>query len=145
MSDYIKGANKELYGLQLNKSYNGMSFTSAAKEVYKSSSIMLIAAQDSSGNVVMNPGSKYEISDSSVFFCIANDEDSLDEIRRDKGLVFDVACLASCFLFFSFFLGLALPACQKALWCWQADSGLTERVWTSNMLTWTEDPQDECG
>ena len=130
MSDYIKGANKELYGLQLNKSYNGMSFTSAAKEVYKSSSIMLIAAQDSSGNVVMNPGSKYKISDSSVFFCIANDEDSLDEIRRDKGLVFDVACLASCFLFFSFFLGLALPACQKALWCWQADSGLTERVWT---------------
>ena len=91
---------------------------------------MLTAAQDSSGNVVMNPGSKYEISDSSVFFCIAKDEDSLDEIRRDKGLVFDVACLASCFLFFSFFLGLALPACQKALWCWQADSGLTERVWT---------------
>ena len=109
MSDYIKGANKELYGLQLNKSYNGMSFTSAAKEVYKSSSIMLIAAQDSSGNVVMNPGSKYEISDSSVFFCIANDEDSLDEIRRDKGLVFDVACLASCFLFL--LLSWSCPPC----------------------------------
>lgn len=109
MSDYIKGANKELYGLQLNKSYNGMSFTSAAKEVYKSSSIMLIAAQDSSGNVVMNPGSKYKISDSSVFFCIANDEDSLDEIRRDKGLVFDVACLASCFLFL--LLSWSCPPC----------------------------------
>ena len=110
MSDYIKGANKELYGLQLNKSYNGMSFTSAAKEVYKSSSIMLIAAQDSSGNVVMNPGSKYKISDSSVFFCIANDEDSLDEIRRDKGLVFDVACLASCFLFL--LLSWSCPPCH---------------------------------
>ena len=35
--------------------------------------------------MVMNPGSKYTIQDNSVFFCIANDEDSLDAIRREEG------------------------------------------------------------
>ena len=85
MNEYIKGANKELYGLQLNRSYNGWTFTKAAFNIYTDSGVMLIAAQDESGSVVMNPGSKFTIQDNSVFFCIANDEDSLDAIRREEG------------------------------------------------------------
>jgi len=50
---------------------------------------MLIAAQDHNAIVVMNPGSKYIVAETSVFFCIADDEDSLDQsgIRRDEGRV----------------------------------------------------------
>jgi len=89
--EYAKGANKELYGLQLNQSFNGMDFTKAAYDVYDSSGVMLIAAQDDNGMVVMNPGSKYTLRDNSVLFCIANDEDSLDAVRRDAGRVWLVA------------------------------------------------------
>jgi hypothetical protein len=85
LSEYVKGANKELYGLQLNKSYNGWTFTKAAFDIYTEYGVMLIAAQDENGVVVMNPGSKYTVKDNSVFFCIANDEDSIDLIRRELG------------------------------------------------------------
>jgi len=86
LSEYIKGANKELYGLQLNTSYNGSTFTKAAFDIYTEHGVMLIAAQDDeNGTVVMNPGSKYTVKENSVFFCIANDEDSIDLIRRELG------------------------------------------------------------
>ena len=44
-----------------------------------------VRKQDENGTVVMNPGCKYIINDNSVFFCIADNEDQLDEIRREAG------------------------------------------------------------
>jgi len=46
---HTQGANKELYGLQLNQSHNGNNFSKAAYDVYNSSGVMLIAAQDENG------------------------------------------------------------------------------------------------
>ena len=50
---HTQGANKELYGLQLNQSYNGNNFSKAAYDVYNSSGVMLIAAQDENGTGVL--------------------------------------------------------------------------------------------
>eukprot|EP00960_Hanusia_phi_P050325 760149-Hanusia_phi.AAC.3 len=85
LEEYMDGASKELYGLQLQESYTGKDFCQTAREVYEACGVMLIAAQDEDGQVVMNPGSQFIVQDSTVFFCIANDEDSLESIRRHEG------------------------------------------------------------
>ncbi|EKX32213.1 hypothetical protein GUITHDRAFT_148767 [Guillardia theta CCMP2712] len=85
LEEYMDGASKELYGLQLRESYTGKDFCQTAREVYEDCGVMLIAAQDRDGQVVMNPGSRFIVQDSTVFFCIANDEDSLESIRRHEG------------------------------------------------------------
>jgi hypothetical protein len=85
LEEYIDGGNKELYGLQLALKYSGMDFSHAAREIYVSTGVMLIACQDETGEVVMNPGKSFIIKDWTVFFCIAEDEDALTSVRRYEG------------------------------------------------------------
>lgn len=85
LEEYIDGANKELYGLQLKSLYHHKTFTQAAKDVYNDCGVMLIACQDDSGSVVMNPGNQFIIKPTTVFFCIADDEDALVSVRSGEG------------------------------------------------------------
>ena len=86
MSEYLSGANKELYGLQLPNRFNKMTFSKAALAVYQTWGVMLIAAQnEEDGRILLNPGSNYVLHDWSVLFCVASDEDTLDLVRREKG------------------------------------------------------------
>lgn len=86
--EYLEGANKELYGLQLAAEYTGLAFTAAARKVYAEFGVIMIACQDDSlgrGQVVMNPGSACTLREATVVFVIAASEKATDPVRHEDG------------------------------------------------------------
>jgi len=85
LHEYLEGANKELYGLQLRDTYTGLAFTAAARQVYADYGVIMLACQDDlDGRVIMNPGSACILREATVVFVIAPSEKATDAIRRHR-------------------------------------------------------------
>lgn len=83
MFEYLEGAEKTIFGFDLNADFDGLSWGELVKAIYKQSGALLLAVQHRGSLVLCPQGRKWKARAMQVCFAVAPSADALDPCRFD--------------------------------------------------------------